>query len=342
MTLPATNHTSSPTADQRDGGPLFSVIVPSLGGAGRLNATLDALAAQTLPAARREILIVLDGAKADDGIRARAAALGAKLIELNPRGGPGAARNAAAAEATGEWLAFTEDDCTPAPDWLERAAARIEREPGLDVLEGRTVKPGGARVHRHAGEHPLYLPTNLFVRRSTFLNAGGYHTGYFDAARGIYFREDSDLGFTLEAQGARIAREPLAVVEHPVEHTGFLDPLRWARRYEMDALLEARHPERFRDRIEVHRVGPFVIRRPIVRASILYVLALMLAGATWAGGLPGTAAWFAGFALLMLLVVWAKWRFDPLRLPVCLIVPFVLVTASLRGRGRRTGPDHSP
>jgi hypothetical protein len=36
-------------------------------------------------------------------------------------------------------------------------------------------------------------------------------------------------------------------------------------------------------------------------------------------------------ALLAFLPVWAKWRFDPLRLPVILAVPFVLVFELLRG-----------
>jgi glycosyltransferase involved in cell wall biosynthesis len=321
---------------QRAGAPLFSVIVPSLGARERLRGILAALAAQTIPLERREILIVLDGAVVDEAARAAAAAAGATLLALPARAGPGAARNHGAAHARGVWLAFTEDDCAPASDWLALAAARIERESGLDVIVGRTVKPGGARVHAHEGPHPLYLPTNLFVRREAFARAGGYSTAYFDAARGIYFREDSDFGFTLEAMGARIAQEPAAVVEHPEEHSGFLDPLRWARRYEMDALLEARHPQRFHDRIEVHRLGPFVIRRPVVRASALYVLALLLAAAVGLGGLPGTAAWFTGFAALMFLVVWAKWRFDPLRLPVYVVVPFVLVWALSRGWRRRT------
>lgn len=320
---------------QRAAAPFVSVIVPSRGDPVKLAALMDALAAQTLDPARREILIVLDGAEAAADLRAPAAGLGIALLALPARGGPGAARNHGAAAARGAWLAFTEDDVTPAPDWLAQAVRRIEREPGLDVIEGLTVKPGGARVHRHAGAQPLYLPTSLFVRRELFLRAGGYHAGYFDAARGIYFREDSDLGFTLEAMGARIAREPAARVTHPHEHPGFLDPLRWARRYEMDALLESRHPQRFRERIEVHRLGPFVIRRPVVRASMLYVLALLIAAAMWLGGLPGTAAWFAGVALIALMVVWAKWRFDPLRLPVCLVVPFVLIAAYLRGRSRR-------
>jgi hypothetical protein len=64
------------------------------------------------------------------------------------------------------------------------------------------------------------------------------------------------------------------------------------------------------------------------------VLALLLSAATAAAGLIGTAVWFIGFAALMFAVVWAKWKFDPVRLPVYLLVPFVLVRAVVRGYGR--------
>ena len=35
-----------------------------------------------------------------------------------PRRGPAANRNAGALRARGEWLAFTDDDCVPDPNWL--------------------------------------------------------------------------------------------------------------------------------------------------------------------------------------------------------------------------------
>ena len=121
---------------------------------------------------------------------------------------------------------------------------------------------------------------------------------------------------------------------HPIEHPGFLDPLRWAERYEMDALLAARYPEAFRERIEVHQLGPFRIRRPIVRACVFHVIALVLAAAALLAGLPGVALVLALAALLTLLLVWSKWRFAPLKLPVVALVPWVMVRAQVRGWSR--------
>ena len=44
--------------------------------------------------------------------------------------------------------------------------------------------------------------------------------------------------------------------------------------------------------------------------------------------------WLAVLALAALAVVWAKWRFAPLRLPVVALVPWVLVRAWMRGWDR--------
>jgi glycosyltransferase involved in cell wall biosynthesis len=318
--------------------PLFSVVVPSRGAEAKLLAVFDALAGQTLPRDRFEVVVALDGAVPTVRVEQTAARLGATLVRVEPRSGPGAARNRAAARAGGEFLAFTEDDVRPASDWLERAAARLAADPTLDVLEGATLKPGGRPVRVLGAEGALYLPANLFVRRALFSRVGGYCEAFFDRERGLYFREDSDLGFTLEEAGARIASASEVCVTHPEEHAGFLDPLRWARRYEMDALLARRHPRLFRERVEVHRLGPLRVRRPIVRAAWVCVLATVGALVAPLLGRREMALPLGILAAAAFLPIWAKWRFGPLRLPVALVAPFVLVGSLVRGWVRvRTG-----
>jgi glycosyltransferase involved in cell wall biosynthesis len=311
--------------------PRFSIVVPTRGDRAKLTTLLDALERQTLARDQFELLVVFDDVPPDAAIESSIQALGGHVVRRPARGGPGAARNAGAASARGEYLVFTEDDCAPAPDWLERAASRLDADPSLDVIEGATLLPGGGPVRGVAASGGVYLPTNLVVRRELFVKLGRYCEAFFDADRGIYFREDADFGFTLEATGARIAWAPEVKVEHPVEHPGWLDPLRWARRYEMDPLLASRHPERFRDRIEVNQLGPLRIRRPFVRACVTFLLALAAAAASAAFAQRGMALAFLVFAGVAFLPIWAKWRFDPLRLPVVLVVPVVLVAALVRG-----------
>jgi glycosyltransferase involved in cell wall biosynthesis len=314
-----------------EGTPLFTVVVPTRGDATMLLPLFDALSRQTLPRDRFEILVSFDGTSPSSELSGRLTALGARVVEARQRRGPGAARNLAAQAASGDYLAFTEDDCLPADDWLERAARRLETDPAIDVLEGATVRPDGHPSRRPDLEHLHYLPTNLFVRKTLFERVGGYCEDFYDAGQGIYFREDSDFGFSLEEAGASAAREPSARVTHPVEHPRYLDPIRWARRYEMDALLAARHPQKFRDRIEVHRVGPFAFRRLFVRACFAFVLAMIAALTAAIAGEGGLAAIFLFVATFALIAVWAKWGFNLLRLPVCVCVPFVLAFAYMRG-----------
>ncbi|MGH7731622.1 MAG: glycosyltransferase family 2 protein [Candidatus Eiseniibacteriota bacterium] len=314
--------------------PRLSLIIPTRGDDAQLMRLAAAIERQTLAPERFQRIVVLDGVAPSPMVLARLGAVDAAVVKLPERSGPGAARNAGARQARGEFLAFSEDDVTPAGDWLERALARLDADPGIDVLEGVTVKPGGRPVRTLAAEGASWIPTNLFVRRSLFERVGGYHEGYFDGARGIYFREDSDLGFMLEEAGARVARAPDVVVTHPDEHTGYLDPLRWARRYEMDALLAARHPARFRERIEVHRLGPFTVRRPIVRAAVMCVLAFAAAMIAWLLRERALVPPLLLLAAVAFVPIWAKWRFSPLRLPVVLLVPFALVAALVRGRAR--------
>lgn len=311
--------------------PRFSVVVPTRGDRAKLGTLLAAIERQTLPRDQFELLVVFDEAPPEAAVQSSIQALGGHVVRRPARGGPGAARNAGAASARGEYLAFTEDDCVPAPDWLERAAARLDADATLDVIEGATLLPGGRPVRDVAASGGVYLPTNLVVRRELFRKVGGYCEAFFDAERGIYFREDADLGFTLEEHGARIAWAPEIKVEHPVEHPGWLDPLRWARRYEMDPLLASRHPQRFRDRIEVHQLGPLRVRRPFVRACVTCLLALAGAAVSAALAQRGMAIAFLVLAGVAFVPIWAKWRFDPLRLPVALLVPVVLVAALVRG-----------
>ena len=312
----------------------FTVIVPTMGDDDRLGALLDALAAQTLDRQRWDLVVSFDGAAPSPAIALRLEAMNGIAVSSAARRGPGAARNLGASRATGDYLAFTEDDCTPAPEWLERAAERLDLDPDLDAVEGATLLPDGRPARRRHGTGLTWLPTNLFVRRSFFERTGGYCERFFDPETGIYFREDSDFGFTAIEMGGRAYFDPRPRVVHPREHPGWLDPLRWARRYEMDPLLSARHPASFRNEIEVARWGPFRIRRPFVRACAGFLVGAAASLSLFLLGEPGLAVWFASLTAMLLIVIWAKWRFEPRYLVAAVAVPVVLFLALWRGRRR--------
>lgn len=323
----------------------FTVVVPTRGRDDLLNALLDALAAQTLDRSRWDLVVSFDGAEPSPAIARRLHAMAASTIANRERRGPGAARNAGAARGTGDYLAFTEDDCHPAPEWLERALERLDRDPTIDVLEGATLLPDGRPARRRAADRLTWLPTNLFVRRSFYEAVEGYCERFFDPETGVYFREDSDFGFTAMKRGAGVFHDDRPRVVHPREHSEWLDPIRWARRYEMDPLLAARHPASFREEIEVSRLGPLEIRRPFVRMCACFVLSSTAMLAFLAARDLGIAAWFAVLALIPFLIIAAKWRFEPKHLVLAPVVPVVLLLALLRGRRRAAGvapvPGHA-
>jgi hypothetical protein len=65
------------------------------------------------------------------------------------------------------------------------------------------------------------------------------------------------------------------------------------------------------------------------------VLGLIAAVAALLAGQPAAAAVFALAALAALALVWSKWRFSPFKLPVVVLVPWVMVRSWLWGWVRR-------
>src|SRR5690242_16282570 len=96
----------------------FSVVVPTYNRPQPLSRCLDALARLYYPREQFEVIVV------DDGSTESLAALVKNFQERldirylrEEHAGPGMARNVGAAHARGEYLAFTDDDCAPCPDW---------------------------------------------------------------------------------------------------------------------------------------------------------------------------------------------------------------------------------
>src|SRR5690606_5957874 len=100
----------------------ITVVIPAFNEQDCLAATLRALQAQDYPAGRVEVIVVDNGST--DRTREIAAALGARVL-VRPGVTIAALRNAGAAEARGEILAFLDADCVPAPDWARQAAERL-------------------------------------------------------------------------------------------------------------------------------------------------------------------------------------------------------------------------
>ena len=198
--------------------PRVSAIVPVRDGERHVARCLEALLAQSWPAERLEIWVVDDASR--DATRERARAFPVRLLgQAEPRG-PYAARNAALRVATGDVLAFTDSDCVPAKDWIERGMAALARE-GADLAAGhvRFVLSRG-----RSAAAVLDSITNLDQQRSVALR-GVAKTGNLFATRRVLDaigpflerRSGCDVEWTGRASGAGFALvyAPDAVVEKP-------------------------------------------------------------------------------------------------------------------------------
>ncbi len=192
-----------------------SVVVPARDAASTLPALLDALGAQQRPA--HEVIVVDDGSSDATAAVARRSAVVTEIATTTGVG-PGAARNAGAARATGEVLAFTDADCVPDEAWLAAGLAAID---DADLLQGAVRPAPGApigpfdRTIRVTVAHGLYETANLLIRRELFERLGGFEP-WLAPHGGKELGEDVWLGYRARRAGARIAFCPEAVVDHAV------------------------------------------------------------------------------------------------------------------------------
>ena len=134
----------------------FAVIIATHNRPRQLADCLASLASQNLPVEDFEVVVVDDGSqpKLDPNNLYSGKRLDLKLIYQTNKG-PAEARNAGARSAEGKYLLFTDDDCTPEPDWAQRVVDQLEQTPH-QAVGGKTINA---------------LKENLFAETSQMLNA---------------------------------------------------------------------------------------------------------------------------------------------------------------------------
>lgn len=205
------------------GQPTVSVVVPVYNDVTALERCLDALAEQDYPAELVEVLVV-DNASTDDVSAALSAGSRVRLLH-EARRGSYAARNTGVREAKGEVLAFTDSDCVPRSDWLQRGVAALTADPRPDAVGGAIEiffphgpDPRTGPEHfeiRHEFQQRTYIEewsfaatANVFVTREVF-----DRVGMFDPE--LQSGGDTDWGTRLVAGGGRLVYAPEVVVGHP-------------------------------------------------------------------------------------------------------------------------------
>lgn len=117
----------------------MSVVIPTHGRPTSLLKCLEGLARQTLGKRDFEVIVSDDGSP--EPVAPAVATFAERLtvrVERRLRSGPAAARNAGARLARARILAFIDDDCVPAPTWLDLLLDRTRRHPG-HMIGGQIV-----------------------------------------------------------------------------------------------------------------------------------------------------------------------------------------------------------
>ncbi|WP_373526226.1 glycosyltransferase family 2 protein, partial [Nostoc sp.] len=196
-------------------GSYFSIIIPTYHRNDLLAKCLNCLApgVQTLPSEQYEVIVTDDGSVTTAEEMMNENYPWAKWV-TGPGKGPAGNRNNGVKHACGEWLAFTDDDCLPDPQWLEAYAKAIVAEPACLVFEGRTYVN---RPRRSLGEtSPTnelggYLwSCNFAIQRQFFNSLSGFDERFPYAAM-----EDVDLRLRLTKRGHKFCFIKAASVCHP-------------------------------------------------------------------------------------------------------------------------------
>lgn len=135
----------------------LSLIIPTFRRAQILAETLRSFEALDVDGLGWELLL-LDNAGGDPATREVAAAFATRLpiqLVLESRRGVNHARNRAVERARGELVVFTDDDVTPAPDWLRQLREGAARWPAAHAFGGR-VLPSWPASRPVPDDHPFF------------------------------------------------------------------------------------------------------------------------------------------------------------------------------------------
>ena len=228
--------------------PSISVVVCSYNGSRTIRECLEGLKRVEYP--NFEVIVVDDGST--DTTAAIARESGFRLIST-PNRGLSNARNTGLAAATGEIVAYIDDDAWPDPDWLTYLAAAFVGSTHVGVGGPNIAPPGdgllaecvanapGGPVHVLLSDREAeHIPgCNMAFRKAALEAIGGFDPQFRTAG------DDVDVCWRLQQRGGTLGFAPSAMVWH--HRRGSLRAY-WnqQRGYgRAEAMLERKWPEKY-------------------------------------------------------------------------------------------------
>lgn len=228
--------------------PRISVVVCSHNGARTIADCCEGL--QELQYPNFEAIIVDDGST--DGTALIARRFGFRVISTENRG-LSSARNTGLEAATGEIVAYIDDDARPDPHWLTYLAGTFMRSEYVGVGGPNVPPPGDGQIAECVANAPggpvhvllsdrqaEHIPgCNMAFRKEALLAIGGFDPRYRAAG------DDVDICWRLQEQGWAIGFSPAAMVWHH-RRNSVRTYWKQQRGYgRAEALLEQKWPEKY-------------------------------------------------------------------------------------------------
>nr|WP_294563096.1 glycosyltransferase [uncultured Rhodopila sp.] len=175
-----------------------SVIIPAYNAAETVAYAVTSCIAQSAHAL--EVLVVDDGSTDDTAEIVSRFGAPVRLMRQHNRG-PGAARNAAARQARGEWLAFLDADDWWMPDKLERQLKLAEPDVGIIHSLANVSVPGIPDLigFDDLWQRNLIVNSSVLIRKTAFEALGG-----FIEHPELFVCEDYNLWLRAAAEGVKI------------------------------------------------------------------------------------------------------------------------------------------
>ncbi|HPA44874.1 MAG TPA: glycosyltransferase [bacterium] len=201
--------------------------------------------------------------------------------------GPAVARNRGAKEATGPILLFTDADCEPHADWVERMLAPFE-DPAVQGVKGAYETRQTSWVARlvQVEYEEKYIRMAQFdsidfidtysagFRRDVFLSLGGFDEGFPTASV-----EDQEFSFRLAEHGYRMVFVPDArVVHRHAETLSHYIRKKFRIAYYKSYLL-VRHPGRVKG--DTHTPPTLIAQIPLTYGLLGFLVAIPFWSPSW-------------------------------------------------------------
>lgn len=225
----------------------ISVVIPTYKRAELLKKCLLSLNAQTFKDSDYEVIVVSDGP--DEETRQLISGFNSNItyLHLEQKKGPAAARNLGWLKASGLLVAFTDDDCLPASNWLELIWSRYQGEKEI-VYSGKVIvpiskQPTDYELTTASLERADFITANCACTKEALIRVGGFDERFEQA-----WREDSDLHFKFLIHNIPLLKIEAEVV-HPVRPATWGVSLREQKKGMYNALLYKKYPSLYQSKI---------------------------------------------------------------------------------------------